>query len=114
MEKPRHGAATPPPLEARTDTRCSVWSVLSPCLFYNPILEDAVVTDSLSRSERSGYVGGEKKKGKKKTNLGGRTETDTTSGRGSKLYIFKCKNQTDKIFVNIKFLVCLFVFWLFF
>lgn len=30
----------------------------------------------------------------------------TTSGRGSKLYIFKCKNQTDKIFVNIKFLVC--------
>lgn len=25
------------------------------------------------------------------------------SGRGSELYIFKCKNQTDKIFVNIKF-----------
>lgn len=30
----------------------------------------------------------------------------TPSGRGRKLYIFKCKNQTDKIFVNIKFLVC--------
>lgn len=29
----------------------------------------------------------------------------TTSGSGSKLYILKCKNQTDEIFVNIKFLV---------
>lgn len=26
-----------------------------------------------------------------------------------KVYIFTCKNQTDKIFVNIQFLVCLFV-----
>lgn len=55
------------------------------------------------------WGGIKKKKKENKSNLGGRTETDTTSGRGSKLYIFKCKNQTDKIFVNIKFLVCLFV-----
>ena len=59
------------------------------------------MTDSL-RSAHSEENGCEKKN----TKLGGRTETDRTSGRGSKLYIFKCKNQTDKIFVNIKFLVC--------
>lgn len=71
MEKPRHNAATVTPLEVRTDTRYSIWSVLSPCLFYNLILEGAIVTDSLSHSEKSGCVGG------KNTNLGGRTETDT-------------------------------------
>ena len=91
-----------------TETRCLVWSVLFPCLFYKLTLEGAIVTDSLqsAHSEDTGRV-------QNNTKLGGRTETDTTSGGGSKLYIFKCKNQTDKIFVNIKFLVC-FSFILFF
>ena len=59
------------------------------------------MTDSLqsAHSEENGCV-------KKNTKPGGRTETDRTSGRGSELYIFKCKNQTDKIFVYVKFLVC--------
>lgn len=50
-------------------------------------------------SEETGHM-------RKNTEPGGRMEGAPTPGRGSKVYIFKCKNQTDKIFVNIKFLVC--------
>lgn len=99
----RWGAtATMTPLEVKTATRYLVCSVLFPCPFYKLTLEGAIVTEFLqwAHSVKSGCV-------KKNTKLGGRKETrHTPSGRGRKLYIFKCKNQTDKIFVNIKFLVC--------
>lgn len=90
----------------RAETRDSVWSVLFPHLFYKLTLEGAIVTDLLqsahSEETEERYQTGWQDRGR-----------HTTSGKGSKLYISKCNDQTEKIFVNIKFLGS-FSFFLFF
>lgn len=108
VTKPHHSATAVTPVQVTAETRYSVWSVLFLCQFYKLTREGAIVPDWL----QSGHWWNRMCEEKYQT--GWQDKRHTTSGRKSKLYIFKCKNQTDKIFVNIKFPVCFFFSFSFF